>query len=236
MDELFSEKALDEVFKRIGALPSGVDRSLIEGLFQNALSTYYEDRTRSRDTLPTVSELSKLSAEFRSKLADAVKVLTESGYLIGFTQQFLDEQRHDDGKIDLEATLARIMRAATDSAIYLHQSADNNESVRVTRADEVIEHKRRTRTESRDRVLIPCLVTILLSVLDDLSDTGARGDDLDTACEVIEKLLGDQKIPCPDSGNAAQKGEEAQGRLRRIVKAEVAAATKRREVLTNNAT
>lgn len=236
MAEQFSKKALDEVFKKIGDLPKGVDRSLIEELFQNALSTYYKDRRKSRDTLPTVSELSKLSAEFRSKLADAVKVLTESGYLIGLTQQFLDEQRPDDGKIDLEATLVRIMKAATDSAIYLHQSADNNESVRVTRADKVIEHKRRTRTESRDRVLIPFLVTILHSVLDDLSNAGANGEDLDTACNVIEELLGDQKIPCPDSGNAAQKGEEAQGRLRRIVKAEVAAVMKRREVLTNNAT
>lgn len=178
-------------------------------------------RFASRDEIPPVPELARISGAVADHLMSSVELISACNpwYLL-WLRQFLKER-----EIDIDSALMGLTRLATTAeatAQYFDDLADKGEHTTIDYPDGTsIEHMRRTRTDLRDNMLIPELIRVFesngLNLRDDFEGNW-NADALDSACEIISLVLRDVGITSPRAGYI-NENEASQGRLRRLVKA-----------------
>jgi hypothetical protein len=173
----------------------------------NAYKTTYEF---SRDSIPGIAELSRQMDTVTWHLEQALNIL-RSSFLTMTWPDALPGKSERPG--DFAKALCDIYTQACESATHLHEAIEKDAPLTVTQDGESIRHVRRTRTNTRDKTLIRGVVLWLeIGGIDLHSHEG-----LDIACEIIQGVLNDQGITCPDPGDTTRDGEVAQGRLRRLI-------------------
>lgn len=205
-------------------LPKANNKALKKALInqiEKVLFKYEHELLISRDTYPTASEIRAQAESVRIHLEAAMLSLvrsanSESLAVIGLLGAMLD---------GTEQASASFIEKLTELITSAQKVIENCEPEKPLYFDGEI-HKRRTRTRTRDRYLIPMLTGISsayggLDLLDDY-------EDLDVACNFVSTVLSVVQIPCPDPGDTSAGGETAQGRLRRQIKE---AAKKNQQIL-----
>lgn len=185
-----------------------------------SLAFYDGRRLLSRDTAPTLPQLLEWLKDIHNSLEEVSKLLNkdESAFLVLGLSHELDRASRSPVKfaeqiIDLiEATRRAIDKAEAGSLLAINGKR----------------HTRKTRTETRDEVLIPMLTGHFIQLAvdplefyDELDPMDPCKDDefIDQACRFVSLVLQYAEIPAPDIGpDVGRVGAPAQGRLRRAVK------------------
>ena len=181
---------------------------------EEILSIYQDRRRFGRDTFPTPAEAHQTSIEIEKRLAwimDALRGQEQNPFLAIWLSGALTE--NDNGPMfefpEAVMQLLRVVRKVNDDF-----ERNTGEPFEVGGTP----HRRKTRTEARDTVLIPAL--ILCAQVHGNPDLVGGDDDyeaLDTICEFLTATMNAVGVAAPDAGNTLH-GEVAQGRLRRMVK------------------
>lgn len=192
---------------------------VLDGIFKKYAD--YRELT-SRDSMPTGPELTVALGEVYDHLEAIALLCTQNIHVAVWLDEFAKDLPADDplpGRFS--TSLVSCLRAARDAHEHFQNATGRDEPLVVQRDAAAVEHRKRTRTESRDTVLIPSLVSWLhIAGLHLKEDDGRWNlEAVDAACEIIALILGSQGVPVPAAGDTnTPKGEANQGRLRRMVK------------------
>lgn len=191
-----------------GPIHSDDDKETLFSGVEHIIGIYKQQRLLSRDSLPTAPELLRNMEAIEGHLGEALKVLTSSLWTLGYL-----DPADGKGRFKFAMPLLALYKRAHSSAEHLRKAVKEGSPLIITEGGVSKAHKRKTRTDARDRVLIKGLVFWLELRGYDLNDL----EHLDSACAIIEAVLTDQNIPCPDAGETGH-GEHEQGKLRRLIK------------------
>lgn len=208
--------------KSAGLPDEACDSNGLAAVLQRIFETYDDNRTLlSRDTLPTAPELALAIRSVREHLEAILRICAGNIHVAVWLDEYASRERSADlreNRGPFEDAFFRCLHVARDADEHFSNAVDRGGTLLVVRGDRSVEHRRRTRTESRDTVLIPYLVGWLsLAGLQFRERDDWNLEALDAACEIISIVLSSWGIPAPDAGDTA-KGEVNQGRLRRAVK------------------
>lgn len=205
----------DLLTQEIGSSP---DAEALSAILEYRTWLFFYRRRTSRDEMLTLKELAANIAVVHDHLREIVQLLSDEDDVTLWLDEFLkDYGRPED---DSFMRLRGYLDAASDAKQRFEANVNAGEVLTFTRDDgEVVEHKRKTTTDTRDRVLIPGLLQLLRKLGLDLksNDSTWNLSALDAACEIIQLVLQDLRLPVPDAGDT-MRGERGQGHLRRIVK------------------
>ena len=177
------------------------------------LAGYEEHRWLGRDSFPTKAEARQTTIDIQERLEWIVDVLIgpkRNRYLAYWLSVVLTD---DDDCSGLEFSEAVEQLLITVRAVNVDFERNKDTPFEV---DGELHH-RKTGTHARDKILIPALIQCAQAYGDDLFDDEDR-ETWDTLCKFLTACMDAVGIPAPHAGNTRREGEEAQGRLRRMVK------------------
>lgn len=221
--KLLPDEVIDKVVQRLQVEGLDPDPKDIHDLFARALYEYeLSHDSASTDTLPTVAGMHDAAADFKARIYDVVRALADNPYLM----YWLEEYARDHGVDELvnEDAMIKWWQVGQGVERYFANAKRRGGHFAIRHCDEPEQerkHLRRTRTHSRDRVLIPTIVDVLKMLglqLRAQDDSTWDLEALDAACDVVEFLLIAHGIDAPNAGDTSH-GERDQGRLRIAVKA-----------------
>lgn len=215
---------LDQILGKLKAagVEEASDRDGVALVLNDIFEKYEQHRLLlSRDSMSTAPELLRAVRKVREHVEAVVDLCHADMGLLQWLEEYAAEASEPRPKFGASFMNPMIacFRAATTMEAKFKEAVERNEPlILTTPGGQQIEHRRRTRTQSRDEVLIPSLVGMLHLAGLRLRD----GDEwnleaLDAACDIVTIILQSQNVPVPESGNP-ERGEEHQGRLRRAVK------------------
>lgn len=190
------------------------------------LDRYELEKKLSRDEFPTAAQTLARLKVVRKHLSAAVNELTRepSAHAIGTAGLLgMELTGGDEANNSFVDRLSELLAAVEAGANALNGPL----------AVDGEQHTRQTRTQARDSFLIPALA--YCAAARGGLDLANDWEDLDAACTFVAAVLDSASIPRPASGDA-RRGEEGQGRLRRMIKEAAADEfTEVRARLTNRA-
>lgn len=201
-----------------------IDLDHLETLLGMAIESYKAERElSSTDTMPTTASLRSGATDIGAQLGAVVSRLADEPHLGIWLGHYLGEQLEVEAaeayKAFVEPLKERMVaaRAAADAF-------ERQEPMTVAFGDSSErDHRRKTRTDARDRALIPGIVSMLRVIGLQLRDEQVGAWDHDAiavACNAVELVLGDLKIDVPARGDTAASlgGDANEGRLVKAVK------------------
>ena len=178
------------------------------------LAGYEEHRWLGRDSFPTKAEARQTTIDIQERLEWIVDVLIgpkRNRYLAYWLSVVLTD---DDDCSGLEFPEAVEQLLITVRAVNVDFERNKDKPFEVDGEP----HHRKTQIHARDKILIPALIQCALAYGDDRIGDDEALETWDTLCEFLTTCMDAVGITAPDAGNTMREGEEAQGRLRRMVK------------------
>lgn len=209
-----SEAELERLREEIGRTLPEAEPDILKAQINWVFDQYNQESLISRDTHPTRSQMIKAIEGIKGNLESIMFRFCEpdGGAIVGW----LSGVMVDPDKKGIESTHAEYADKLTElhkaSATALEELLEGNGEFEINGQP----HARKTRTNVRDTMMIPMLTVIACRAgLSPANDW----DDLDRTCKFVSLVLEFADIPAPDAGKEVDKrGEEAQGRLRRMIK------------------
>ena len=209
-----SPAELREIKHKIEALFPETDPEVLKAQINWVFDQYNTESLISRDTHPNRRQMIQAVEGIQSHLESVMARFCEDdgAAIMGWLSGVMDDPKNEG--IESSGT------SFADKLTQLHKTTKTTlEELNAHDGEFEINgtpQKRRTRTSVRDELMIPMLTVIAsrngLSPADDW-------EDLDKACEFASLVMEYASIPVPDVGQGvAQRGEVAQGRLRRMIK------------------
>ena len=191
------------------------DHAALAAELEEILHAYELRRWTGRDTLPTAAEAHQTSKEIEERLAWVVETLIGKGqnpFLAVWLSGALTG--NDKGPMfEFPGAVIELLKVVR----RVNADFERNAATPLEMDGEL--HHRKTRTNARDKILIPMLVLCAQIHGDpDLVGDDTAYEAVDTICEFLTATMNAVGIPAPDAGDTMH-GEVNQGRLRRMVKA-----------------
>jgi hypothetical protein len=198
----------DEIWTQIQATLPEVEADVLAAMLDKIMEGYATERGISRDTMPTKPQMQDALHDIHSHLwAIASRLMEDDGPMIaGWLGAELDQENESSATFINQ--VVEMLEATERSIGHVEKSEHTIVNDKP--------HTRRTRTAARDKYLIPMLTGATMQVGMDPSNDW---EDLDRACRFVGLVLEHAGIDAPDAGKDVDRhGEQAQGRLRRMIK------------------